>query len=134
MEPLRFSSSMAQNADAVCHAIARYAAERLRIPTEFANDLPWQERESLFDRGVNHVCWVCGLGYVLKSERRDFPIELLAAPVMEGARYGGRAIYFSDVVVHQNSTFCSFADLRLASWSFNESGSHSGYNLTRAYL
>jgi phosphonate transport system substrate-binding protein len=61
-------------------------------------------------------------------------IELLAAPVMQGARYAGRPIYFSDVVVRRGSSFQSFADLRGASWAYNEPGSQSGYNLTRYHL
>src|SRR5262249_3147324 len=57
-----------------------------------------------------------------------------AAPIMQGARYDGRAIYFSDVVVRHDSAFRAFADLRGAAWACNEPGSHSGYALTRCHL
>jgi phosphonate transport system substrate-binding protein len=53
---------------------------------------------------------------------------------MRGPRYGGRPIYYSDVVVRHDSPFQSFADLRGASWSYNEPGSQSGYNLIRYHL
>ncbi|HVO95571.1 MAG TPA: PhnD/SsuA/transferrin family substrate-binding protein, partial [Terriglobales bacterium] len=43
-------------------------------------------------------------------------------------------IYFSDVVVRRDSPFYSFAQLRGASWAFNEPNSHSGYNVARARL
>lgn len=61
-------------------------------------------------------------------------MELLAAPVLRGARYGGLPIYFSDVVVAAESPLTSFADLRGRSWSYNDVDSHSGYNVTRARL
>jgi phosphonate transport system substrate-binding protein len=61
-------------------------------------------------------------------------VELLAAPVLQGERYGGRPVYFSDVIVRPDTPFKSFADLRGHSWSFNDLDSHSGYNVTRYHL
>jgi len=54
--------------------------------------------------------------------------------VLDGDRYGGRPIYFSDVIVHRDSAFRSFADLRGRSWAYNEPLSHSGYGITRYHL
>ena len=51
-----------------------------------------------------------------------------------GDRYGGRPIYFSDVIVHRDSPFRSFLDLRGHSWAYNEPLSHSGYGITRYHL
>ena len=84
--------------------------------------------------GMIQVCWICGLPYVWKADRPNPEIELLAAPVMADARYDDRPIYFSDVVVRRDSPYGSFADLQGAVWAYNEPGSHSGYNLTRAHL
>jgi len=134
MESLKLTSLMAENADFIGRAIARYITERLDIPTEFINDIPWQERERLLDAGQIHVGWICGLPYVWKADQSDPHIELLAAPVMQGARYENRPVYFSDVVVHRDSRFQTFADSRGASWAYNEPGSHSGYNLIRYHL
>ena len=88
----------------------------------------------MFDRGEVEIAVICGLPYVQKADRGEPPLELLAAPVMVGGRYGRRPVYFSDVVVRQESPFRSFADLRGASWAYNEPNSHSGYNLTRYHL
>ena len=68
------------------------------------------------------------------ARRQPAPIELLASPVLEGERYQNRPIYFSDVIVHRDSPFHSFADLRGHSWSYNDLDSHSGYNVTRYRL
>jgi phosphonate transport system substrate-binding protein len=51
-----------------------------------------------------------------------------------GDRYGGRPIYFSDVIVRRDGPIGSFADLRGRSWAYNEALSHSGYGITRYHL
>ncbi len=43
-------------------------------------------------------------------------------------------MYFSDVVVRRRSRFRTFADLRGATWAYNEPHSHSGYNVVRYHL
>jgi phosphonate transport system substrate-binding protein len=54
--------------------------------------------------------------------------------VLQGERYGGRPVYFSDVIVHRDSPIRSFLDLRGHSWAYNEPLSHSGYGITRYHL
>jgi phosphonate transport system substrate-binding protein len=125
---------MAQNADFIADAITRYTSECLGVPTEFVSGIAWQDRESLLDAGKIHVAWICGLPYVWKADRPHPGIELLATPVMQGAHYEDRPVYFSDVVVRRESEFRTFADLRGASWAYNEPGSHSGYNVVRYHL
>jgi phosphonate transport system substrate-binding protein len=134
MDGLKFTSCQAANADPTCRAIAGYMAERLAMPVEFVDDIPWQERATLLDTGQVHVGWLCGLPYVRRVDRPAAKIDLLAAPVMVGERYQNRPVYFSDVVVHRHSPFHTFADLRGASWAYNEPGSHSGYNVTGYHL
>lgn len=61
------------------------------------------------------------------------PIALLAAPVMAAERYG-----VADLLLRRRcpprQPFYSFADLRGASWAYNEPGSQSGYHVTRYHL
>jgi phosphonate transport system substrate-binding protein len=125
---------MADNTLPVMAEIAAYAERRLGLPTEFVDQIPWQQREERFDRGEIQVCWICGAPYVQKADQPDLPIELLAAPVMRGDRYQNRPIYFSDVVVRRDSPFQQFTDLRGCRWAYNEPRSHSGYFLTRYHL
>jgi phosphonate transport system substrate-binding protein len=134
MQLLKLTSCQAPNADFICEAIAHYLGSRLDIPTQFVNDIPWQEREQLLDVGEIQVGWICGLPYVWKADQLEPQLELLAAPVMQPPRYQNRPIYFSDVVVHRDSPFQTFADLRGASWAYNEPHSQSGYNITRYHL
>jgi phosphonate transport system substrate-binding protein len=82
------------------------------------------------------LTFVCGLPYVLYTSPRKTPapIEALVAPVLQGERFQHRPIYFSDVIVHRDSPFQSFADLRGRSWAYNEPLSQSGYGITRYTL
>jgi phosphonate transport system substrate-binding protein len=80
------------------------------------------------------VAFVCGLPYVELSRGGESPVEPIAAPILRGERFGGRPIYFSDVIVHRASRLQSFADLRGCSWAYNEPHSQSGYGVTRYHL
>jgi phosphonate transport system substrate-binding protein len=131
---LRLVSLMADNAAFFYRALGGYLTRRTGIPVEVEESVPWQERERMLDRGEVEMGIICGLPYVRKADRSASHLELLAAPVMQGARYGGKPVYFSDVVVRRDSPFRSFADLRGAAWAYNEPASHSGYCLTRCHL
>ena len=125
---------MAENGEAFCQNVAAYIHTRLGIETVYVNDIPWQERERLFDEGDIQILWLCGLPYVQKADLRESAPELLAVPVPAGPRYCGKPVYFSDVIVREESPFRSFEELRGAVWAYNEPRSHSGYNVVRAYL
>ncbi len=134
MPSLLFSSCMAPNSDATSRKITKYIGQQLQIETKFINHISWQERERLFDAGEIQICWICGLPYIWKVDKICSQIELLVVPVMEGERYQGKPVYYSDVIVHQNSPFHHFADLAGSRWAYNEPRSHSGYNIIRYYL
>jgi ABC-type phosphate/phosphonate transport system substrate-binding protein len=127
-------SLMAENAGFFYRALAGYLTRRVGVRIELEESVPWQERERMLDRGEVEIGFICGLPYVWKADQPNPHLELLAAPVMRGARYRGRPVYFSDVVVRRESEFRHFADLRGAAWAYNEPSSHSGYYLTRYHL
>jgi len=131
---LKIASCMAENTEPFCRALARYIQNKIGIATEYVGDIPWQERERMFDAGEIQVLWLCGLPYVHKAELFRTQVELLAVPVPVGRRYENRPVYFSDVVVHRQSPYRCFSDLRGRTWAFNEPRSHSGYNVVRAHL
>ncbi len=134
MQSFKLVSMMAANADPFYRALAGWLNRRLGVEITVEDRVPWRERERMLDRGDAHVGFLCGLTYVRKIDGAGPELELLAAPVMEGRRYAGRAVYFSDIVVHRDSVFRSFDDLRGASWLYNEPGSHSGYTLPLCHL
>jgi phosphonate transport system substrate-binding protein len=125
---------MAENTEPFCRDVACYLQTHTGIDTEYVGDIPWQERERLFDAGEIQVLWLCGLPYIHKAETSHAAMELLAVPVPSGPRYENRPVYFSDVVVRRESSYKCFLDLRGCAWAYNEPRSHSGYNVVRAYL
>ena len=131
--PLRIASCMAPNADDMCRKLAAYLAARLGLAVVLVEDVPWLERERMFDAGEIDLCWICGLPYALKADRAQ-AIEPCVAPVMQGERYRAQPIYFSDIVVRADSAYASFADLAGERWAYNEPRSHSGFNLVCYHL
>jgi phosphonate transport system substrate-binding protein len=121
---------MSENARPTYQRIAAYLSERAGVRATLVTDVPWQEQERMLDQGRAEVGFICGLPYTRKTAQ----VELLAAPVMRAPRYQGRPIYFSDVIVRRDSPFRSFADLRGATWAYNEPGSFSGYVVALAHL
>jgi phosphonate transport system substrate-binding protein len=120
---LTFGTFLAPNLFAVHAAVARHLGGRLGVPARCVTGSSYEQ----FARGELDVGFICGLPYVQLRRETPPPVELLAAPVLVGDRYQGRPIYFSDVIVRGDSRFRTFADLRGASWAYNEPQSHSGY-------
>jgi phosphonate transport system substrate-binding protein len=73
---------------------------------------------------------ICGLPYVWLADRQPAPVEPLVAPVLDGDRYGGRPVYYSDVIVRHDSPISCLEELRSCSWAYNEPASHSGHTVT----
>ncbi|MGH2358179.1 MAG: PhnD/SsuA/transferrin family substrate-binding protein, partial [Candidatus Limnocylindria bacterium] len=78
-------------------------------------------------RDIDDVCFVCSVPYLLLASGRRISMEVIAAPVLKGERYGGRPVYFSDVIVRADSAYQTFDDLRGTTFAYNEPFSHSGY-------
>ena len=129
MNSLTISTCQAPNMDYLSGDLADYLSRQQAIPVQLLMDIPWTERDRLLDAGSIDLCWICGLPYVRKVKRQPGKITPLVAPIMQGSRYQGRPIYYSDVVVYRDSPYQTLADLRGASWAYNEPGSQSGYGV-----
>ncbi len=127
---LRFATFLAPSMFPVYQGIVDYVGPRLGCPTS----LVVGESLAAIAAGEIDAGFICGLPYVDLAGQAPPAVVPLAAPVLQGPRYQGRPVYFSDVIVRRDSPFRSFADLRGASWSYNDPDSHSGYNLTRYEL
>lgn len=130
---LTLATCQAGNTFSLSRALAGYLSDYLAWPVRFLDGADWRDAYAAIAAGRIDIGWICGRPYV-DLLAAGAPLSLLAAPVMAGARYGGRPVYFSDVVVRRDSRFQSFGDLRGASWAYNEPGSHSGYHVTRYHL
>jgi phosphonate transport system substrate-binding protein len=126
---LRFITFLAPNLFGMYEFITRYVSARLGRATELVVGSTYAEMAARCDVG-----FICGLPYVELKDRYGVNLEPLAAPVLTGPRYGGRPVYYSDVIVRRESSYQTFADLRGRSWAYNEPLSHSGYGITRYRL
>jgi phosphonate transport system substrate-binding protein len=128
--PLRFATFLAPNIRPVYQHVVDAVARELGCRAELVTGVSFDQ----FRRGELDAGFICGLPYVELMREDPPPVELLAAPVLAGERYGGKPVYFSDVIVRRDSGLDAFAALRGRSWAYNDVASHSGYNLTRAHL
>jgi phosphonate transport system substrate-binding protein len=124
--PLRFATFLAPNMLPVYRFLADQIAHRLGRPVQLVVGRSFDQ----FEQGEADFAVICGLPYVWLADRRPPPVEPLAAPVLAGARYGGRPVYFSDVIVHHDSPISCLEELRGCSWAYNEPASHSGHTVT----
>ena len=131
MNKLRVGTFLAPNMLGVYQAITDAIGQRLGMETELVVETDYENCM----KDVNDVCFVCSLPYVV-FERLEggVPATPIAAPVLVGDRYGGRPIYFSDVIVRRDDPAETFLDLRGRSWAYNEPLSQSGYGITRYHL
>jgi len=124
-KPLRIVTLLAPNLFPVYEFIALEISKKLRWPAELVVG-----SSSADLNGHTDICFLCGLHYI----RVTSLLEPIAAPILQGARYSGRPIYFSDIIVRAESPWQAFADLRGRSWAYNEPNSHSGYGIIRHHL
>jgi phosphonate transport system substrate-binding protein len=124
--PLRFVTLLAPNMLPVYRMLADRIGRRLHRRVELVVGQSFDQ----FQTGEADLGVLCGLPYVWLAARRPPPVEPLAAPVLAGPRYGGRPIYYSDVIVGHDSPITRLAELAGRSWAYNEPASHSGHTLT----
>jgi phosphonate transport system substrate-binding protein len=124
--PLRFATFLAPNMLPVYRFLADRIGRRLGRRVELVVGRSFDQ----FERGEADLGVICGLPYVWLAARRPPPVEPLAAPVLAGPRYGGRPVYYSDVIVRHDSPITRLGELRGRSWAYNEPASHSGHTVT----
>jgi phosphonate transport system substrate-binding protein len=121
--PLRVASHLAPGVEPLYEFLAGYMADSIGRRSEFVVADSYERCA----QDVDDVCFVCSIPYLLFADAGRIDMEVVAAPVLRGDRYAGRPVYFSDVIVAAASPHRSFADLRAATWAYNEPFSHSGY-------
>jgi ABC-type phosphate/phosphonate transport system substrate-binding protein len=130
VKPLVFANFLAPNMTSVYADVAARVGRALGVPAQLIDGSGW---EQLRDGSVD-VAFVCGLPYVRLVGERPGMLRPLAAPVLDEARCQDGPVYFSDVIVHRDSPFRSFGDLRGRSWAYNDPDSFSGCLVVRHHL
>jgi phosphonate transport system substrate-binding protein len=107
--------------------VAKGVGRQLSLRIDFAGNVEYEQLADV------DLAFACSLAYLEEPTLRAHFVPL-AAPVLMGQRYGGKPVYYSDVIVRHDSALESFADLRGRSWAYNEPYSQSGYGITRYHL
>ena len=127
---IRFATFLAPHLYRTYEHIARYVGGKVGYSTSLSVGQSLED----FATGRVDLGFLCGLPYVRLADSPASPVELLVAPVLQGERYQQKPIYFSDVIVRNDSPYSSFDHLGGCIWAYNQRTSHSGYNLICASL
>jgi phosphonate transport system substrate-binding protein len=111
-----------------------YLEGKLGRDLELVTGLGYDAISGMLNDGAIDVAFIGVLPYVLLRDRPGMDVELLAAPVMMGARYQDKPLYYADLIVHKDSDIRSIHELRGRTYVYNEETSHAGYSLPRARL
>lgn len=100
------------------------------VEARYENHDPPKLLSDLWQRDDLACVMMCGLPYSLREPK---PV-ILAAPVPSPARYGGKAIYWSDIAVRSDSRFSSLDDTLGSRAGYTLKDSQSGYFAFRHHL
>ncbi|MCP3138217.1 phosphate/phosphite/phosphonate ABC transporter substrate-binding protein [Pyxidicoccus xibeiensis] len=135
--PIRIAMSAAfvsESGTGVYAKLADWLARELGRQVEFVSGFSYGTIDEMIDDGAVDVGFICGYPYVLKHDRPEPVVDVLAAPVVKSPRYKDQPLYFSDLIVREGSRFQRFEDLEGATLVYNEEKSNSGYNMPRSFL
>lgn len=126
---------VSENGIDVYQEIIDYLKRQSNYEFEFVTGFSYETVNAMFAEGDVDFGFVCGLPYTLLHDSEEIPpVKLIAAPIMKDPRYQERPIYYSEVIVHKDSAYKKFSDLKGSRYVYNEKISNSGYNLPRHYL
>jgi phosphonate transport system substrate-binding protein len=131
VKTLVFANFLAPNMTSVYADVAARVGRALGRPAELIEGTAGFTQ--LRDGSVD-LAFLCGLPYVRLCRERPGMLHPLAAPVLNDARCHDQPVYFSDVIVRQDSPFRSFGDLRGRRWAYNDPDSFSGCLVVRHHL
>ncbi len=122
--------NIAPEARAAWRTIFAWASGRTGVPLEVIEHAAPAPLDDLWARLDMGCVLMCGWPYAMADPRP----RLIAVPVPSPPRYGGKPVYFTDLVVRADSAYRNVPDTfggRLA-WTLGTS--HSGYNALRHHL
>lgn len=106
---------------------SHYLEQKMQRKVEFVLRKSYREVMDLLDSGGIEFAWICGYPYVQKREPET--LRLLTVPV-----YRGAPRYHSYIIVHHNSPYKRFSDLKDKVFAFSDPDSNSGFLYTVAML
>jgi len=99
--------------------IVDYIGEQIGRPVQMVHRRTYKEMDGLLAKGDVQVAFICSGPYV--RNRKQFGIELLAAPLVNG-----HPIYRAYIIVHRDSPMKTFTELQGKVFAFADPGSNTG--------
>jgi phosphonate transport system substrate-binding protein len=102
-------------------ALLSYVGDQLKMKVNFIEKESYAEVNFLLEEGKIDVAFVCGGPYIDGHDK--FGLQLLVAPQIDG-----KTVYYSYIIVHKDSTFDKFDELKGKTFVFVDPLSNSGKN------
>jgi len=99
---------------------SQYLEQKMGRKVEFVLRRSYRDVMDLLDSGAIEFAWICGYPYV--QTRKPESLQLMTVPV-----YRGLPRYYSYIIVHHNSPYKRFSDLRGKTFAFSDPDSNSGF-------
>jgi ABC-type phosphate/phosphonate transport system substrate-binding protein len=122
--------SVTARAATAWRALLEWVIERAGVSAEAIDYPPTRPIASLWARRDLGCAFICGYPYALAAPK---PI-LLAAPVPSPDAYGGKPVYWSDIVVRADAPFAGLGDVFGHRLGYTTEDSQSGYQAVRELL
>ena len=117
-------------AKAAWHALMDWVLHRAGVDASYEDHDPPALLADLWRREDLACVMMCGLAYSLREPQP----AILAAPVPSVGRYGGRAVYWSDIAVRRDSKFRTLEETLGHRAGYTLKDSQSGYFAWRYHL
>jgi ABC-type phosphate/phosphonate transport system substrate-binding protein len=115
---------------AAWRAVIGWATQEADVPVEFVDHAPPKLLSDLWARDDLGVVQMCGLPASLRTPKPT----IIAAPQPSLRRYGGRAVYMSDIAVKADSPYRTLEDTFGGVAGYTLKDSQSGYFAFRTLL
>ncbi len=103
-----------------------YLSQKISLPIQLVQRETYEEVNNLIKNNELHAAFVCTGAYIAGHD--DFGMELLVAPVAYG-----KPVYYSYIIVPQNSSAQTLEDLRGKKFAFTDPMSNTG-KLSPTYM
>jgi ABC-type phosphate/phosphonate transport system substrate-binding protein len=131
LDTIDLVSLLAESDDPFYAALADWLCAR-GVPIVFDPSLAWEGRSDLVSRNGPLLVAMCG-GLFVRRASSDH-LEALVTPSRSSERHRGAPIFFSDVIVHRDSSAVTLESLRGKALAVNDVLSLSGYDALRDHL